>query len=1224
MWLVRLAQRRSALARLAAGTGCLAGPLEAGSVSLPSSQAAAPVVMNWHITAAAALRQLSSLAAPHAESGSSSSSPSSPSSARRANPSSSSTVSSRSSSASQRARLVSRLLTASLKEAASCQEVLHLVQQAGPRCDSYNFTTAVSRIAKLHRQQPCDGAAQREAFSQLLRFAAEQQLALGPVAPGQVVHAAAVLQYRFTAEQQLAWEERLVSALPAAEPQTVANALWGWSKLGLPLTHQLAAAADAAVQRTAAAMKPQEVSNTLWAFARSGWQLSSGAVATLRQRLQAVLPEAKPQEVANSLWALARLGLPLEGALAAAADAAVQQTAAFMKLHEMSNTLWAHASSGWQLSSRAAAALMQRLQALLPDAYPQAVVNSLWALAMLGLPLEGQLAATADAAVPRIAAVMNPQDVSNTLFAFARGGWQLSPGIAAALVQRLEAVLSEAKPQEVANSLWALAKLGLRLEDPLAAAAADAAVQRTAAFMKPQEVSNTLWAYATGCWQLSDSAAAVLQQRLHAVLSQCSPQAVANSLWALATLSLRQDQIGSCPPSLLSAVVAWADARWHQLPANWTCDLCFNLARLGAQPSSAWLDAAVARSLESYVADGAAGARFSNLVWACSKWQHRPESEALAMAVVAAVDNLAAEWRGKGRRGGLRLLNGLMQQPGGFCVSATTPAAAAALQDRLLPLLCTDIDLVASLEPEGGELNYLADCAASCAAVGLRLPAVQLKAICRYVQQHPQQLDRGGRANLQRAFEAWDHQPGLALLAELGPLASLPAPGAQPLALPPPAANLCVMWLARLARRSGSLARLPAGAECLAGGAATAQLEVGRSQSLPPQQAPASALPPATLLLRRLMSAAEPPAPAAGSSVSHSRSDATASSSSVTVPAALPSSSGGAGSGDATSHEDGGRGPSVLSGSLLTGYISHARSCKWVLQLVRLAGQHCDALHISAAAGRMAALHKQRPSRGEANRQAFGQLLRHVAGQQLEMDAVAVGQVLYAQSPALLDAIVAWADGRWAEVPAVWVCDLCYNLARLGMQPDRTWIEAAVAQCLACIEAAEMEPDVLFTTIVAACSKWQHRLEPEALAPLVVAAVDKSSAHWMSKGRRGGLALLRALAQQPGGFSVATAPPAAADALERRLLPLLCSDIDVVASLDPEGGELAYLADCAASCAAVGLRLPAAQLKAICRYVQQHPQQLDRGGRANLQRAFEAWGHQPGLALLAELGAAAA
>lgn len=47
-----------------------------------------------------------------------------------------------------------------------------------------------------------------------------------------------------------------------------------------------------------------------------------------------------------------------------------------------------------------------------------------------------------------------------------------------------------------------------------------------------------------------------------------------------------------------------------------------------------------------------------------------------------------------------------------------------------------------------------------------------------------------------------------------------------------------------------------------------------------------------------------------------------------------------------------------------------------------------------------------------------------------------------------------------------------------------------------------------------------------------------------------------------------------------------------------------------------GLRLPLAQLDAICRYAERRPQQLNGCSRANLQRAFEAWAYQPGLALL--------
>ena len=47
-------------------------------------------------------------------------------------------------------------------------------------------------------------------------------------------------------------------------------------------------------------------------------------------------------------------------------------------------------------------------------------------------------------------------------------------------------------------------------------------------------------------------------------------------------------------PTLLSLAIAWADDRWGQLPPLDVADLCYNLARLGAQPGSAWIEAAVA------------------------------------------------------------------------------------------------------------------------------------------------------------------------------------------------------------------------------------------------------------------------------------------------------------------------------------------------------------------------------------------------------------------------------------------------------------------------------------------------------------------------------------------------------------------------------------------------------------------------------------------------------
>ena len=67
----------------------------------------------------------------------------------------------------------------------------------------------------------------------------------------------------------------------------------------------------------------------------------------------------------------------------------------------------------------------------------------------------------------------------------------------------------------------------------------------------------------------------------------------------------------------------------------------------------------------------------------------------------------------------------------------------------------------------------------------------------------------------------------------------------------------------------------------------------------------------------------------------------------------------------------------------------------------------------------------------------------------------------------------------------------------------------------------------------------------------------------------------------------------------------------------PQTGELPYLASWAAILAAIGLRLPEQQLVALCSYVGRHRQQLQPMDRKKLMSAFEAWGHQPGLALLA-------
>jgi len=63
-------------------------------------------------------------------------------------------------------------------------------------------------------------------------------------------------------------------------------------------------------------------------------------------------------------------------------------------------------------------------------------------------------------------------------------------------------------------------------------------------------------------------------------------------------------------------------------------------------------------------------------------------------------------------------------------------------------------------------------------------------------------------------------------------------------------------------------------------------------------------------------------------------------------------------------------------------------------------------------------------------------------------------------------------------------------------------------------------------------------------------------------------------------------------------------------------GELPYLASWASHPAAIGLRLPEQQLEAVCGYVGRHMQELTPHDRERMLRAFKAWGHQPGVALL--------
>jgi hypothetical protein len=143
------------------------------------------------------------------------------------------------------------------------------------------------------------------------------------------------------------------------KPQEAANSLWAWSKLGGGFSEQLAAAAEAAIQRTAGSMAPQAASNTLWAFANGGWPLPSAAAAALEKQLLAALADAQclPQAVSNSLWAWSKLGLTTDSVeLRTAADAAVLRVASL--LNSIQATQLAQAvQQGWPLSDEAAAAV---------------------------------------------------------------------------------------------------------------------------------------------------------------------------------------------------------------------------------------------------------------------------------------------------------------------------------------------------------------------------------------------------------------------------------------------------------------------------------------------------------------------------------------------------------------------------------------------------------------------------------------------------------------------------------------------------------------------------------------------------------------------------------------------------------------------------------------------------------------------------------------------------
>jgi len=166
--------------------------------------------------------------------------------------------------------------------------------------------------------------------------------------------------WQLTKEAQQALRKALPTTLEQGSEQAVANALWGWSKLGLPLDGELVRYAAAAVERVADSMTPQAVSNTIYAFANGpGWQLKAAAQEALRKALPTALQQGNGQEVANTLWGWSKMGLALDGELAEAAEVALRRTLHSMVKGQVPQISQAYTADGWQLSGEVAALLAE-------------------------------------------------------------------------------------------------------------------------------------------------------------------------------------------------------------------------------------------------------------------------------------------------------------------------------------------------------------------------------------------------------------------------------------------------------------------------------------------------------------------------------------------------------------------------------------------------------------------------------------------------------------------------------------------------------------------------------------------------------------------------------------------------------------------------------------------------------------------------------------------------
>ena len=114
---------------------------------------------------------------------------------------------------------------------------------------------------------------------------------------------------------------------------------------------------------------------------------------------------------------------------------------------------------------------------------------------------------------------MNAQDAGNTIWALGTSGWALPGDMAALLRSLLLLALQQGNERGVSNSLSGWAKRGLALNDELAAAA-DAAVEPTAATMNALDVRQVQQASTASGWKLGAKAAAALSARERALKAQ--------------------------------------------------------------------------------------------------------------------------------------------------------------------------------------------------------------------------------------------------------------------------------------------------------------------------------------------------------------------------------------------------------------------------------------------------------------------------------------------------------------------------------------------------------------------------------------------------------------------------------------------------------------------------------------------------------------------------------